>query len=69
MFSKQLEIFMENVMAGFDNMKLKIDSDNIKLVENLNAKVQAENSRVVEQTESNNKRLSETLIKQFREEN
>jgi len=35
----------------------------------LNARIQAEHSRLVEQIESNNERLSETLTKQFREEN
>jgi uncharacterized protein (UPF0210 family) len=39
------------------------------VAENLNAKLQAEYSRLFEQIESNNKRLSETLTKQFREEN
>jgi hypothetical protein len=38
------------------------------LAEKLNAKIQAENSRLVEHIESN-KILSETLTKQFREEN
>ena len=60
MFSKQLERFMEGVKEGFDNLRSEIRSNNTKL---------AENSRFVEQIESNNKRLSETLTKQFREEN
>jgi hypothetical protein len=69
MFSKQLERFMDSVREGFDNLKLEIHSNNIKLAENLNAKIQAENSRLVEQIKCNNKRFSETLTKQFREEN
>jgi hypothetical protein len=36
------------------------------LAGNLNAKIQVENSRFVEQIEINNKRLSETLTKQFK---
>jgi hypothetical protein len=39
------------VKEGFDYLQLKIHSDNIKLVENLNDKTQAENPRLVEQTE------------------
>ena len=35
----------------------------------MNAKIQTENSRFVERMESNNKSLSETLTKHFREEN
>jgi hypothetical protein len=39
------------------------------LEENLNTKIQGEVSKLVKQIESNNIRLSETLTKQFREEN
>ena len=67
MFAKQLERFMERVREGFDNLKLEIHSDNTNMAETLNAKIQA--SQLVEQRESNNKGLSETLTKQFREEN
>jgi hypothetical protein len=69
MFSKQLERFMGSVRDGFDNLKSEFHSNKTKLAENLNAKIQAEIFRFVEQVESNNKRLSETLTKQFREEN
>jgi hypothetical protein len=66
MSSKQLERFMESVREGFD----KFHTANTKLAETLNAKIQAEHFRLVEQIENNNnKRLSETLTKQFREEN
>jgi hypothetical protein len=51
------------VEKSFDKLQSKIHSDNAKLVENLNAKIGAENSRLVEQTESNYKRLPETLTK------
>jgi t-SNARE complex subunit (syntaxin) len=67
-FSKHLEKFMESVREGFDNLRSDIHSDNTKLAENLNAKIQAENSRFVEQIESDNKRLSETSTRQFKEE-
>jgi len=69
MFSKQLGKFMESVKKGFNNLRSEIHSNNTKLAENLNAKIQAENSRLVEQIENNNKRLSVTLTKHFREEN
>src|SRR5215469_834649 len=36
MVSKQLDKFMETVMRGFENLQSKIQSDNVKLVENLN---------------------------------
>ena len=66
--SKQLQIFMENVMKGFDNLNSKIQSENSVLTEKLNAKLEAENLRLAAQIESTNKRLSETLTKQFKEE-
>ena len=60
---------MESVKKGFDDLKSEIHSNNTKLAENLNAKIQVENARMFEQIEINNKRFSETLTKEFREEN
>ena len=57
---------MESVRESFDNLKSKIHSGKTKLAEDLNAEIQAENFRLVEQIESDNKRLSETLTKQFK---
>jgi hypothetical protein len=66
--SKQLQIFMENVMKGFETLNSKIQSENSVLTEKLNAKLEAENLRLAAQRESTNERLSETLRKQFKEE-
>ena len=57
---------MESVRESFDNLKSEIHSGKTKLAEDLNAEIQAENFRLVEQIESDNKRLSETLTKQFK---
>jgi SMC interacting uncharacterized protein involved in chromosome segregation len=69
MLSRQIERFMESVREGFDTLKSEIHNNNSKLEENLNTKIQGEVSKLVKQIESNNIRLSETLTKQFREEN
>jgi hypothetical protein len=69
MYLKQFQSVMESVMKGFGFLNSKIQSENSKLAENLNAKLQADNLRLAEQIESNNKKLSETLTKQFKEEN
>jgi len=60
---------MEGVRKGFDNLRSKIHCDNTKLAETLNAKIQADDSRLIEEIESDYKRFSEALTKQFREEN
>ena len=57
---------MESVRESFDNLKSEIHSDKTKLAKNFNAEIQAENFRLVEQIKSDNKRLSETLTKEFK---
>jgi hypothetical protein len=69
MFSRKLEGCLERVMECFDKLQSKIDSDNARLVKDLNVKIEAGHSQLVKLIESSNKTLSDTLTRKIKKAN